>query len=131
MIRFIASVSVIALLAAFPAGAQQPSAGSGAAAQPLTGVGFLQLPTIEDLTRNYPAVASSQHVEGKAKFSCLVGVDGRLRDCVIVSETPPDFGFGAATLRITTLFQLKPTTTAGAPVAGRTWSANIDWELPR
>jgi TonB family protein len=49
----------------------------------------------------YPNKAAMDHVEGVAKVECVVQATGRLTDCVVISETPKDYGFGVAALKMT------------------------------
>jgi periplasmic protein TonB len=39
-------------------------------------------------------------------------------DCRLLSETPTDTGFGAAALKLSERFQMKPMSRDGQPVAG-------------
>jgi protein TonB len=41
------------------------------------------------------------------------------QDCVVVSETPAGYAFGAATLRLAKYFRLHPATKDGKPIEGK------------
>jgi protein TonB len=77
---------------------------------------WLQVP--RDLARYYPARAAEAEVEGSATLDCLVEISGRL-DCSLVSETPPDWGFGRAAMRIAQDYRMAPALRAGQPVEAR------------
>ncbi|MEQ1618798.1 MAG: TonB family protein [Terricaulis sp.] len=67
--------------------------------------------------RRYPPAAFAAGMAGEVQLDCAVAVDGRL-DCTIVSETPPDWGFGDAALALASEHVMTPPTQAGAPARG-------------
>lgn len=71
-----------------------------------------------DLQRYYPPRALRLGVEGSVLLDCLVATTGHLR-CSVISETPADWGFAAAALRIAADHQMTPAMRDGAPVEGR------------
>lgn len=71
-----------------------------------------------DLERYYPRRALRMNVEGSATLDCRVAVDGRL-SCVVVSETPPGWGFGEAALRIAGEYRMVPAMRNGQPIEAR------------
>ena len=74
-----------------------------------------------DLDRFYPKGA---HSTGGASISCAVSGQGRLINCVVLSEYPSGKGFGEATIQATQLFQMEPKARDGRPVAGRFYIVN-------
>lgn len=58
--------------------------------------------------RYYPEQAWRDRVEGSAIIHCTVTLDGKLKDCKILSETPAGAGFGEAALKMSSLFVMKP-----------------------
>lgn len=48
----------------------------------------------------------------------------------MVSETPPDYGFGQAALRLSQTFQMQPKIADGTPVAGGTVRIPIVFRVP-
>lgn len=80
--------------------------------------------------RYYPARAERMSVEGAATITCDVTALGLLSGCVVVSETPPDFGFGDAALKMSSLFKMRPATRDGVAVAGGKVTVPIRFKLP-
>ncbi len=75
-------------------------------------------PLPEDLSRNYPTRALMLNIEGRADVRCIVGHNGQLRKCALLSETPAGYEFGKAALRIAERFRIGPKTPEGPPIAG-------------
>lgn len=67
--------------------------------------------------------------DGVAVMECVVGGDGRLNDCHIVSETPEGRGLGEATLALAPEFQMRTTTRDGHSTAGSRVRIPIQWRL--
>ena len=78
----------------------------------------------------YPRAAQSQHASGHTKMSCKVRTDGTLTACAIVEETPPNMGFGEATLKAAPYFKMRPKTIDGRPVDGGTVFVPLRWQFP-
>lgn len=76
------------------------------------------LQTPHDLARYYPAMALRRSIEGDVQLDCLVTTAGALQ-CAIVSETPANWGFGAAAIRIAQDYRMLPATRNGAAVEAR------------
>lgn len=53
--------------------------------------------------------------EGEATLQCKFSSDGRLSDCVVISESPVDEGFGEAAIVRTRLVRLSPETVEALP----------------
>ena len=79
---------------------------------------WLHKPNGDDMSEYYPERAQRLGVGGRAEISCAVTEKGTLTDCDIVSEDPPDQQFGAAAMKLTHKFQMRPKTQDGQPVAG-------------
>lgn len=71
-----------------------------------------------DLERYYPRRALRMNVEGAAMLDCRVSTEGRL-SCSVLSETPPDWGFGEAARRIASEYRMVPATRNGEAVEAR------------
>ena len=66
---------------------------------------YLVRPTGYDFSRYYPSRAMQQEVSGNVRLDCLVLADGAL-DCMVREETPPEYEFGAAAMRIARGFRV-------------------------
>jgi periplasmic protein TonB len=71
-----------------------------------------------DLQRYYPRRALQSGVEGFVVLDCRVAVTGTL-GCSVVSETPPNWGFAEAALRIAGDHRMEPAMRGGVAVEGR------------
>ena len=89
------------------------------------------LPNGADFIRFYPRHALAQRREGMAIMKCHVDLSGALSGCVILRETPLGSGFGAATLRMAPLFQMKPMSVDGRPVAGGIVKIPVQFKVAR
>jgi protein TonB len=69
-------------------------------------------------------------ISGRAMVNCAVRTDGALEDCGLESEDPPDYGFGAAAMKMTPLFRMRPMTKDGVAVAGARVRIPFRFELP-
>lgn len=49
---------------------------------------------------------------------CKVSIEGTLKDCQVLHETPAGYGGGRAALRLSQVFKVKPATRDGVPVEG-------------
>ena len=56
--------------------------------------------------------------EGTATITCAVTATGSLTGCRVIRESPGEFGFGAATLKLAQYFKMSPRTVDGRPVEG-------------
>lgn len=96
----------------------------------ITNPDWLEQPDSLSLSSHYPKVAQALEIAGYAQINCMVNERGRLADCVATVESPRDLGFGAAALRMSGQFRMKPKTINGDPVAGGTVSVPIRFALP-
>jgi TonB family protein len=83
----------------------------------------------DDFARVYPLGAEAASVWGRVVLQCKVAEDGRLRDCVVASETPQTWGFAKAALELVPLFQLTPPQ-GGPAVGGGEVTIPIEFETP-
>ncbi|MHB8530118.1 MAG: TonB family protein [Caulobacteraceae bacterium] len=77
---------------------------------------FVRKPSFGDVEAMRPPQALEKSLSGSATMDCLVSVKGALDKCQVVTESPPDVGFGAAALALAPEFVLKPATAANKPV---------------
>lgn len=83
----------------------------------LTGVEWSERPTAENYRQYYPQEALAQSASGTIMLDCLVSGDGRI-SCAVLSEDPPNMGFGVAALRIARHFRMAAETQSGERTAG-------------
>lgn len=79
---------------------------------------WIKRPGPSEFARFYPDRAQRLGQEGSATITCAVTASGSLTACRLVRETPGDFGFGAATLKLSQYFKMSPRTVDGRPVDG-------------
>ncbi|HZZ67816.1 MAG TPA: energy transducer TonB [Phenylobacterium sp.] len=84
----------------------------------------------DPMLRYYPEQAQRNHIEGVATVGCTVTPEGKLTDCVVLSEDPPNWGFGEAALKLTPLFKMRRATKGGAG-APEQIHLPIRFELPK
>lgn len=73
-------------------------------------------PNPPQLLNVFPRRAMQMQIAGSASIHCLVTTRGKLKNCRIASEDPPDVGFGKAELALAKYFELEPMTVDGKPV---------------
>ncbi len=90
-----------------------------------------QLPGMDDFRAIYPAAALAKGIKvGHGLVRCVVGGNGALGDCRILSEDPPGLGFGDAALKLAATFRLNPWTEDGRPVDGAVINIPIKLVFP-
>jgi protein TonB len=62
-----------------------------------------------------PEMADIAATDGVVRLQCMVTTEGRLAECVIMSETPAGAGLGQAALAAAYRAELKPATVGGRP----------------
>lgn len=65
-----------------------------------------------------PSAQAGDAAEGSVLLSCIVQVNGTVKDCKVEEESPKDAGFGEAALKLTPQFRMKPQIVGGKPVGG-------------
>jgi TonB family protein len=89
-------------------------------------------PPIADLAaRFYPVRAQRMEVEGRVVLVCRIDTDHTLSACQVIEETPPDYDFGDAALRMSKVLRMRPRTKDGQPVDGGQVRIPIAFTLPR
>jgi TonB family protein len=102
--------------------------GATALAQPADGPVWTRRPTQADVEKYYPTW-SAGGAGGSVALRCRVAANGSLNSCAVAAELPPDVGFGAAAIRMASVYRMKPLSAAGKPVAGATVVVPVTFEL--
>lgn len=63
-------------------------------------------PSLADFRETYPERARAAGVEGLVRLLCTI-TEARTLDCVVHSEDPIEFGFGAAALTLSRLYVVR------------------------
>ncbi|CAN5336270.1 hypothetical protein BH11PSE2_BH11PSE2_06170 [soil metagenome] len=77
---------------------------------------WLHTPTAEDIAAATPTASIKEGLDGRAVLRCIASVEGALKNCVVLSESPAGKGFGGAALTLAPRFQVRPAQKAGRPV---------------
>ena len=64
----------------------------------------------------YPAPRAGMPLTARVVVTCVIQSEGRLGDCVIVSEDPPGYGFGASALSAARVARLDDDARPGARI---------------
>ena len=97
----------------------------------MTDADWLRRPSGEDLMRYLPDRAQRAGVEGQVTMTCVVTDKGQLSDCTVIEESPINYGFGAAAVKLGKLFRMRPVTRNGQPVAGGTVTIPMQFLLSK
>ena len=116
----LACVAVVASGATAAPGDAPPQSTAVAPAppRPVSFPEWAERPNAYDVGRVYPRAAQSARMSGSAEIGCKVLATGRLTECQVLAEQPAGWDFGAAALKLSERFRMKPTTRDGAPTAG-------------
>jgi TonB family protein len=80
--------------------------------------------------RFYPEKAQMQGQTGFAIVQCLIKDDGRLQNCISLSEAPGGYGFGAKAVEMATcIYHMKLGPDGKAIGAGALFKKRIDFKL--
>ena len=73
-------------------------------------------PSPEVIQFFYPEAAWKADLEGKVVVGCEVDTQGTPQDCKVISETPPEKGFGPAALKVARICEFLPAHSNGKAV---------------
>ena len=97
----------------------------------ITNPDWVRRPSGSEVDALYPALAKRSWVTGRAVIECGVMVSGLLEDCAIIDESPAGYGFGAAALKMSRSFQMRPQTRDGVPISGAQVMIPISFSMRR
>jgi TPR repeat protein len=79
----------------------------------------------------YPMKAQEAAMAGMATAECRIKPDGNFKDCVVVDESPPGYGFGPSIIRIMDALQNSGNkSTWTGRYAGKVLQVTTRWKLP-
>jgi len=90
---------------------------------------WLTRPNADQVNRWYPERAIRMNMSGAATLRCTVAANGSVSACTVLSETPVDYGFGAAAQKLAQYFKMRPQMEDGQAVAGGTVDIPIKFQL--
>ncbi len=90
---------------------------------------WLRKPTPAQMSNAFPDRALRGNISGTATLSCKVTAIGAVRDCTVLSETPSEYGFGTAALKVTKHFKMRPQTVDGQAVDGASVRIPMSFKL--
>lgn len=92
---------------------------------------WIRKPSAAQLADAYPPRALLRGLAGSATLLCTVTIDGDVRDCKVVAETPEDSGFGPAALKLSRWFKVRPETQDGEAVDGALVRVPLQFSVSR
>jgi protein TonB len=90
---------------------------------------WLARPGPREFERFYPDAALRRSTEGGATLNCTVTARGDVTGCRVTAEAPANMGFGAAALKLSKYFRMRPQTADGQPVDGAEVNIPIKFSL--
>lgn len=120
-------IAGLGLLLAGPASATDtPTLGDRGCDYPASPPTWAQQPSETEIRKAYPTGAPPT---GSTEMVCIIGVDGRMRDCRITRQSPAGAGFGAASLKLAAAFRMTPPHCAdGRPAEGGEVAIPMQWK---
>lgn len=112
----------------------EPSAFSepepSASVRRISGPRWLERPDGRAFAQHYPIRAIERGKSADVLLECQVAASGRLT-CIVLSETPANWGFANAALKISQEFRMAPQMTDGQPTEGGIVRVPIHFAAPQ
>ena len=87
-------------------------------------------PTGQQIGEAYPRGAEDSHIQGAAQVACFIQADGRMKRCVVLTESPQGEGFGIATRDLfLTYAQVDPGSVQGGIQPDDFYIFTLKWQL--
>jgi TonB family protein len=119
-------VFAAAIAMSVPTEAPVPTAANASIVRPT----LVTAPDGPTVRKAYPPKALADQKDGSAVLHCRVSLSGTLVDCTADQDTPADYGFGDAALKLARAFKLSPQTENGKPVDTGRVSFRVRFEAP-
>ncbi len=111
--RILGGLAALALASAATADPARTNGPPARLPEPEVRPDWLRRPTPDQMYGVAPASERAVRGGGSARIRCIVTVQGALRACFVVEETPPGLGFGVAALALAPQFLMRPAMTGG------------------
>jgi hypothetical protein len=79
---------------------------------------WVRRPTGDDMAAFYPAAAHVTGMSGHATITCVATAEGHMSACQVTEERPAGWQFGAAAMKLSPIFRIRPRAPCGGSVAG-------------
>ena len=97
----------------------EAAAPAQAESQPIADPLWRTRPNDVEIHSAVPPKAIAKGVNGRVELRCIVQADGSFKNCAVILEDPPEFGFAQAALNLVSKYTVQPVARDGRPTAGR------------
>jgi protein TonB len=104
-------------------------AGAGEGGSPLLPADWIVKPE-EKMRELNPPRAVYDRISGQVLLHCRITVDQKVRGCRVMKEYPRGYGFGAAALKLSKFFRIRPPAAGGVILTETRVPIPVIWENP-